>query len=571
MTIEEVEQILKEAADARVASVDDNKILDEVMRKIKVQKQAGKAAEKENRSASSPPPRAQTKTDCGNSRGGIAVLNPFSYGAKGIAIFAAAVLLLVGGISALTVWVVNRNVSPDSAYMIELLTDTEVNMEGVTAFGIVKSRDTVKASALYDNEKEDAAKERKFDTTLVSFDENGDISEVVFRYTDGSGEVTQDEIGFADKIYVTTEFTYIQYSTPDDIYRDQGLNNSIPIEIFFRCDDYCQSFAIHNESGKVYSLEMIGKKYVSDVVGDNNKFEYVHLTVFDGAINADIRFYKENHGSGASKTFKLNVDTDYNLIAEDLMPNESARIDNIYRDVYGNLYVYNYISYNLGLNETYGNVKYFSSLSSSNVSYFYGSDRKVYVMTRTDLGYTIEVFDENLQITELTELPDISLFDMSISYRQHTNSNNQTLLIKNGYLFQIGNGEYFITCFKHMGNGTFEMAKIDNDSDVGYLVKSYLLDGELMAVVDKNGKRQFVHIDLSEYDEIGRKVIVTDICDASYVTEPYGMLLKSIIIVNETFTGTQKYQITYENGRIKQTLLSDEKYGGQIISIQPLN
>ena len=332
MTTEELENSLREAAEVRLAAIDDSAVHAAADRAC-----AGRAPQHGENRPDRPAP----------AKGGIAVLSPFRYGAKGVAIFAAAVLIVIGAAVGITLWIINSN--SHTAYdMITLLEDTEINMDGVTGFGALRTEtgaSSVSASVTSSASlSSPAGDDKEYSTTLVTFDENGDIEEVVFRYTDGSGEVTQDELGYLHYVYTLGDSTFVEYGVENlwqgDLSGEMLADTLTYGQRELRCDQDSQTFVIHNPTGKVYSLHSAGDAFTKQLYGS----EATSLIVwaYDGGVSMDIGYHISSTNDGMDiASFKLDIAENGDLVLTDVMPNRNIRVYNMFTDAYGNTFVCN--------------------------------------------------------------------------------------------------------------------------------------------------------------------------------------------------------------------------------------
>ena len=540
MTTEELENSLREAAEVRLAAIDDSAVHAAADRAC-----AGRAPQHGENRPDRPAP----------AKGGIAVLSPFRYGAKGVAIFAAAVLIVIGAAVGITLWIINSN--SHTAYdMITLLEDTEINMDGVTGFGALRTEtgtSSVSASVTSSASlSSPAGDDKEYSTTLVTFDENGDIEEVVFRYTDGSGEVTQDELGYLHYVYTLGDYTFVEYGVENlwegDLSGEMLADTLTYGQRELRCDQDSQTFVIHNPTGKVYSLHSAGDAFTKQLYGS----EATSLIVwaYDGGVSMDIGYHISSTNDGMDiASFKLDIAENGDLVLTDVMPNRNIRVYNMFTDAYGNTFVCND-----ELNDVTDGIMYYTG----ELRYYEGSDGLAY---RVDDG-RISVSGEDYS----PSAPDITK-DVVLHKSPSQMSRSEGLaFIKNGYLL-FGDENDRDVC-KLSADGTYERTGVALSAYGGL----YSMSGEIFASVisPDDSVDMFCRLDLSAFDGTVESISVTEIAEFSSV-HTSGVMPDVILLTVQSLTSTEVYTLTVENGEVVRTLLDSSAYGGTMVSIQPLN
>lgn len=540
MTTEELENSLREAAEVRLAAIDDSAVHAAADRAC-----AGRAPQHGENRPDRPAP----------AKGGIAVLNPFRYGAKGVAIFAAAVLIVIGAAVGITLWIINSD--SHTAYdMITLLEDTEINMDGVTGFGALRTEtgtSSVSASVTSSASlSSPAGDDKEYSTTLVTFDENGDIEEVVFRYTDGSGEVTQDELGYLHYVYTLGDYTFVEYGVENlwegDLSGEMLADTLTYGQRELRCDQDSQTFVIHNPTGKVYSLHSAGDAFTKQLYGS----EATSLIVwaYDGGVSMDIGYHISSTNDGMDiASFKLDIAENGDLVLTDVMPNRNIRVYNMFTDAYGNTFVCND-----ELNDVTDGIMYYTG----ELRYYEGSDGLAY---RVDDG-RISVSGEDYS----PSAPDITK-DVVLHKSPSQMSRSEGLaFIKNGYLL-FGDENDRDVC-KLSADGTYERTGVALSAYGGL----YSMSGEIFASVisPDDSVDMFCRLDLSAFDGTVESISVTEIAEFSSV-HTSGVMPDVILLTVQSLTSTEVYTLTVENGEVVRTLLDSSAYGGTMVSIQPLN
>lgn len=540
MTTEELENSLREAAEVRLAAIDDSAVHAAADRAC-----AGRAPQHGESRPDRPAP----------AKDGIAVLNPFRYGAKGVAIFAAAVLIVIGAAVGITLWIINSN--SHTAYdMITLLEDTEINMDGVTGFGALRTEtgtSSVSASVTSSASlSSPAGDDKEYSTTLVTFDENGDIEEVVFRYTDGSGEVTQDELGYLHYVYTLGDYTFVEYGVENlwqgDLSGEMLASVLTNGQQTLVCDDNNQSFVIHNPTGKVYSIFSIADAYLKSI---DYSDAYIRSVWDIKPCDGGVMFYIDahNYGQAIAHFFEFNVTEDGNLEASDVMPNPSIVPYYLFTDAYGNTFVCN-----SELNGVYDGRMYYTD----ELRYYEGSDGLAYRVDDGKLSVSGE--DYSLSAPDITK--DVVLYK---SPSQITSAEGLAF-IKNGYLF-FGNETNKDIC-RLSADGTYERI----DAFPPTYDRLYSMSGEIFASVvsPDDSVDMFCRLDLSAFDGTAESIAVTEIAEFSSV-HTSGLMPDVMVLTVQSLTTTEVYMLTVENGEVVRTLLDSSAYGGTMVSIQPLN
>lgn len=169
---------------------------------------------------------------------------------------AALAVIIIGGIGFL-LFLGNNS----GGLLPDMLKDCKVNLNDVEALGITEEKPRAAGNLLFATTTSQTAQTtgRNY---FITFDENGDIEEVVFIKETTDEEITQEELpAWIYKMYIYQNFVYISFTnikTAD--YEKEKIMN---FEMEYRCNGGYQSFVIDKNTGKVYSLSEFSKMEIS--------------------------------------------------------------------------------------------------------------------------------------------------------------------------------------------------------------------------------------------------------------------------------------------------------------------
>ncbi len=453
--------------------------------------------------------------------------NPIFSGKRGVALILAMVFFFAVAVSVpLGIFLYNNR---GLLGAMANLKNTFVDMEGVAAFGVWNAPDSnsdtasisnvsyIKAdSASRKNEKIKLAEDKKdggvisgdwsdddryewesdydWDPTkanvLISISENGKIDEVIYERTNGRGQVRQDVLGNASKVYVSNGFTYVEYLNDDwwDYWMDYGYAYSMSGSPSFSCHhESAQTVVIHNETGKVFPLK--------DIIPQVNELS--------GAINHTMQVnpFKEDflrvtpmYGNHIPQWYTINYDERTEKIRYDLMlPEDSDAVKSYYwayyvrtarRDRYGQLYLLEgYASdygdrgkaglVNLPSYTRYGN----SLLYSGNNGMMFGADGRMYAF---DDG-KLKVFGENFELNPVEAGTEVTLEGVAEErcYNGGKSGNGIAYRLTGGYLLSM-----FGEVWKVDDDGTLHAREKLEGIFPRFADDGYMIGGEIIAFVD---------------------------------------------------------------------------------------
>lgn len=360
---------------------------------------------------------------------------------------------------------------------------------------------------------------------LIAFDQNGNITEVVFRSstTDGDGNIiNQNDIdGQIKKMYVSDNFVYICY-TSEEIDAQERLNDCDYDTKNYTCNDNTQSFLISKENGKIYSL---------------SAFDSINI-ISNNIIKTENEYYS------------ISIE-DNNATFKDLVPNKNITVSNIFVDVFGTVFVKN----NLAV-QSEGNYFYYTS---NNI--YPGSDGYAYQIDETS----------NIDIKRFNSekfLEPVSL-DTSVGF---ANNYFYSYILAGNLLLNAYDGSSYANVYKF--NEDSSLFKLD-----GLLIynenmssDTYILGNKLLvSKSDSLGKKSLVNFDLNTLIKNGSYYTATENLIVPTITS---MVIKNKLLyaINNTLTSKEEYLISIgENGQVISEKLSDIGYDANIITIQPLN
>ena len=395
------------------------------------------------RGGSDPAPAGARETQCAE-----AVKKPLFAGRRGIALLVAVIFFFVAAGIAVPVSIFVQR-SGGLLGALSLLKDTYVDMNGISAFGVWNAPDSVSesayvsdvspviASAYYDDaDTENADGEEETDdgvitgdwsdeeryewesdydwdptkaNVLVSFDEDGKISEVVYERTNGRGQVRQDVLGNAVAVYVSDSFTYVMYISDEAMkfWSDVSYMSAALSPFAFACHhENAQTVVIHNETGKVFALNDLIPQ-VSDLSGELNHTMQVE------PFKHDYLYVRPMYGNGIPQWYNVIYDEKSETLRYELiLPADSEKVQSytlgynviaVRRDKYGQQYLLEGVGYEVlesprvtagmvGLPEyeIYGNVLVLAETNGIMA----GTDGRMYAF---DDG-KLKVFGENFEL-----------------------------------------------------------------------------------------------------------------------------------------------------------------------------
>lgn len=493
---------------------------------------------------------------------------------RGIAAFTASVLLIVSISVALPVgiWL-----SGDDGMLrtLTLLKGTYVDMTGVAAFGVWQAGgDTTGNSAASkaagstgtirnlsavnaaNDDLQDWESDYDWDpdkaNVLITVTDEGKIEEVVYERTNGRGQVRQDKLGNAAKVYVADGFTYVLYVDDNtwQFWETADFAQEMLWPQGFGClHEREQTIVIHNETGKVYALKDI-MPMISEMAGAKQYTLGIH-PFFD-----DIISVSSMSGRMQNLWFKVRFDESLNNIVYERIADDDVSVQSVRRDIYGNYYILNGTQkssipeYDFPaskrLDEKIGNELYFTSENEL----FYGADRRVYAF----VDDCLMVYNADFELEPVSEAAETAFEGITDSFYPHYyNFSNlgRCYVLRNGYLFSM-----YGEVWKLGAGGKLTRLAALRGSFPKYAEDCYILGGELIAFVDvqriegNSASGRVVHIDFSKFSAANPVAEITGIIGAGriYCNNKRLIAEQTANPYYEYSEDSKYFMITVENG-----------------------
>lgn len=427
-------------------------------------------------------------------------------------VIAVTVLALVFMIAGCTVRPVGGGTSGKNR--LDDLNGCRISLAGAQSVGILQ-KDMREASGA----KASGSAKKNF---LVTFDDSGNIHDVVFMKTvlGTDTEIKQEQIAAqVDKVYVAKRFTYVRFTTKQDI--EDGRKNDRDFDTKdYLCNDTYQSFVIDNLSGKVYSLA--GQNVVTRV----------------GAcyIICGNKYYKPE--------IKNN-----DLVLTPYVTNPKITVNGVTEDKFGTVFVENDTTA-----ETVGNTVYYknSRYLFDGPQYRLGDDGMMYVVTEDSLDYSVQRYTQAKQLETIGNNVTVTLLNDTNSYH---------FLVRNELLYRYN--ENIMSTFYRTGE-TFYYASCHTTD-----VRDFAAAGGVLFGINKNdalAAYKAVKTGESSYYPYTMQETLTGIT-ATTIASMGSYLLATV----EKVSGTQRYKV-YMNGDTPVIELLDSlTYSDNLITVQPLN
>ena len=424
---------------------------------------------------------------------------------------------------ALVVPVVAKVIGSNLNYAMERIRGTYVNMENVKAFAICSADAKTKAPKLSkisrlnapdsgeepenpdsgsegdDNESEyswtdeelelyDWESDYDWDPTkanlLVSLDDQGNISEVVYERTNNRGQVRQSVLGNCVALYVSKSFTYAMYVDDSEYQFWVDINFAQELRYFngFHCHhEEMQTIVIHNETGKVYALKDVIPQ-VSDISGAMNYTMQAHPT------KDDFLYISPMYGNLAPQWYKVIYDDEIGVYYKFVLPEDASyrRIGVAKNDKYGQTFLslqyYNWdYPYLLRLDDELPNCNYMVNLDDTfifdqNGAYF-GSDDRVYVFKDNQL----KVFKEDFELVDVEPNLSVTFEGFANEFFDNGAENGSGFVFhfEEGYLYSM-----FGQVWKQNNEGVLEKYCNLEGKFAEYAKDGYMIGGEIIAIVN---------------------------------------------------------------------------------------
>lgn len=447
---------------------------------------------------------------------------------------------------------------------IALLKGTYVDMEGVSAFGVWNAPDSVSESAYVSNvsrvkessftdestdenggERSDGDEissgdwsdedryewesDYEWDPTkanvLIAIGDDGSISEVVYERTNGRGQVRQDVLGNAAKVYVSNGFTYVMYVDDAEwrFWMEIEYAQQVRTPNGFSCHhERMQTVVIHNETGKVFAL--------NDIIPQVNELSNaVNRTLQVDPFKDDVIHIKPMYGNYKSQWYNVIFDENTQELRYELvLPKELAALYNIRavrRDKYGQQFLLTGKPFgiervsagivNLPDYTVYDNSLIFEEQNGL----LFGSDGRVYAF---DNG-VLKVFGEDFRLEPVAPDTEVVFEGIADAFGAKLCFANDGInyTLANGYLFSM-----FGEVWKVSEHGNLSERDRLAGSFPRYADDGYLIGGEVIAFVDTspiyddmysvNGRMVQIKFDVS--DEDSPKANIIHILSASEIS-----------------------------------------------------
>lgn len=351
---------------------------------------------------------------------------------------------------------------------VDKLSDTYVDMTNVSGFGLWNSKfngkstngsklscfspistDSSKLMAPLKEETDSENWEDSYDfdptkdNVLVTVDNDGKIKEVVYKQTNGKGEIRQTNLGYATQVYTSNNFTFVQYESyywseyiPQICALYQLMNPS-----HFECVyEDVQTIIIHNTTGKVMPLKDVipDVNKVTGVInytisGKPYKQDYFCLSSMYSTYSTNLWFkflYSEEKGIYFKDILQETEKDDYELW------NKYRASSCVQEDKYGQQYI-------LGLSEAQPKVKSgIVNLEDYEIKYnkfffmkenqlMYGNDQRMYAFVNNKLN----VFGENYKLAPVEQNTTVTMVGLYVKDAKTRRMNGVPYFYDNGILF----------------------------------------------------------------------------------------------------------------------------------------
>jgi hypothetical protein len=407
--------------------------------------------------------------------------------------------------------------------IISELSGAYINMEGVTGFGIGNTPDdngkiavkNIKYLHLDDslegeNSSEDTSNtswsdeererydwESDYDwdpdkaNVLFTFDEEGEVTEVIYERTNNRGQVRQDHLGNAAAMFVSKNFTYVMYVNDDEWAFWQEIDYAQELRQpsgFHVHHEMMQTIVIHNQTGKVFPLKDLQTK-LSEVTGakqytmqaNPTKDDFVEVDPIYGTFSQTI-----------PRWFKVTYDEELdNVVYTNVLPENSGfnRSHTAKEDIYGQTYVladdegyYQEIRLQEDLEivplTTYEVIDKTLITRKTN-SVFFGSDNRAYAIQDN----TLKVFGDNFELKQIEKETKVNFEGLA---NEFYSTHNDTGWL-NGSCFHYEEG-YLYSAFGEVWqvNEDGILTKLDNfeGNFARYTNDAFMIGGEIIAFVD---------------------------------------------------------------------------------------
>lgn len=319
---------------------------------------------------------------------------------------------------------------------------------------------------------------------LVSLDDEGKITEVIYERTNDRGQVRQDVLGNCVAIYVSKSFTYAMYV--DDSEYQFWVDINFAQELRYPSGFYChhesmQTIVIHNETGKVYALKDVIPQ-VSAISGAKNYTMQAHPT------KDDFLYISPMYGNLLPQWYQVLYDDENGITYKFVLPEETEyrRIGVAKSDKYGQIYMsLQYVNwdypYLMRLNDILPNCQYFNrvgevAIFDHNGAYF-GNDDRVYIFQDNKL----KVFKENYELEDVSPDTSVTFEGLANEFFDNgaENGSGYVFHFEDGYLYSM-----FGQVWKQNDEGIFEKYYDLQGKFAEYAKDGFMMGGEIIAIVN---------------------------------------------------------------------------------------
>ena len=444
---------------------------------------------------------------------------------KKITAILISVVLLILSLSVLSACGKNKTVAFDS----KMLKDYKVNLNNSASLGIANKSSVTGTSANVSASVRNASQDEEKRNYLVSIDNNDNVQDVVFYK--GNKQLAQNQIpAQIDKLKVTKDFTYISFTTKE-IDPNVRIKDNLYDNRDYLCDKTTQSFVIHNETGKIYSLAEISDNIV-----------YLYRNII-----------RESN----DKLYILSIENG-NLIATNPIKNPNLNVSNLSIDKYGTIFIINTLADEVSDNcvYLYSDIGHsfldgkFHCMSPDGIMYYFEESGDLVYGSHIREKIKVKQFDANKTLVDVPENATV-----------YFNLWPELYIIKNDYLLYSPMIGQCIQLALKNEDGDFvhkELEIVDN-------ARFYFANGEAYSFdhINKTLYHYTVNISGSNYS-LSKTNILT--CSEVLEGEDY------IYAYQEGVTGLKKYKIYVQNGNVVTELVNNLIFGEtEIIVVQPLN
>ena len=501
----------------------------------------------------------------------------------------------------------SRTYSLSLSYMEDLMIDNT----NVTAYGIKKSSNSSQINkvslmnvSLVNDKKEENNNTKYYlykttenyeygnveynenTITRVTFKKNSSVTEDVYdkngNLIDSSTEITQDEIDAQiNKIYTTSKYTFMQFIiivNNDGVYSyydEQGNLKSEKVYVRPTSLVYDENGVADFDKTDYYSSNLTASFVIDNSTGYIYKIDGIYIKSFKNDLIVDDKGYY----------YTIKTDSNNNLIFTDVMPNKDIKVENVFTDKYGWVYV---------LNDT------MKLLDSDNEIIYLRGVSDIPGYNQTDGVCMTKLYYDNDDIVYIGEYYGVGVEYCKLKYKivdgKLENVNNNKL-ISGLYSIDVEGSPYrFSAMYKDLyivGSPKNEFVLSTN------LIYTYERENKLIVDIGYNGSyrwfdENYDFLLLIGNDGLYYKNIDLEMCCNEVVNitvsdfikftdknltkvEDYYLTVgddqyKQINVYKENdFYTTKYYKVIRENNELKLVELNSKSYDDNIFIFQPIN